>query len=132
MVIHFRLDPRLGTPTYAQLVQQVRRAVMQGVLVPGDRLPTAREVVNALAINPNTVLKAYSQLEHEGVAFSRPGLGTFIAETAPAPVAAKIRRRLRPALDAWLTRARAAGLDEEAVLALFSSAVDEAYRVGVA
>jgi GntR family transcriptional regulator len=131
-MIHFRLDPRLGTPTYAQLVQQVRRAIVQGVLAPGDQLPTAREVVHSLAINPNTVLKAYSQLEHEGLVVSRPGSGTFISETAPAPVAEKVRRRLRPALDAWLERARVAGLDEEAVFALFASAVDDAYGVGVA
>jgi GntR family transcriptional regulator len=105
---------------------------MQGVLIPGDRLPTAREVVNALAINPNTVLKAYSELEHQGVAFSRPGSGTFIAATAPAPVAETIRRRLGPALDAWVAKARAVGLDEEAVFVLFSSAVDEAYGASVA
>jgi GntR family transcriptional regulator len=131
-MIHFKLDPRSGTPAYMQLVQQVRRAVVQGVLVRGDRLPTAREVVNALTINPNTVLKAYSELEHEGIALSRPGLGTFVADTAPAPVAEKVRRRLTPALDEWLARARAAGLDEEAVFALFASAVDEAFGAGAA
>lgn len=131
-MIHFRLDPRLGTPTYTQLVQQVRRAVVQGILSPGDRLPPAREVVSALAINPNTVLKAYSQLEQEGIVYSRPGLGTFIATTAPAPVADKIQRRLRPGIDAWLAKARALGLDEEAVFALFSSAVEDAFREHVA
>jgi DNA-binding transcriptional regulator YhcF (GntR family) len=131
-LIHFRLDPRAGTPPYAQLVQQVRRAIIQGVLAPGDQLPTAREVVSALAINPNTVLKAYTVLESEGFVQSRPGLGTFVAETAPAPVAEKLRRRLRPDLDAWLTKARRAGLDEEAVFAIFASAVDDAYGSGVA
>lgn len=131
-MIHFRLDPRAGTPPYAQLVQQVRRAIVQGVLTPGDRLPTAREVVQALAINPNTVLKAYTALESEGLVQSRPGLGTFVADTAPAPVAEKLRRRLRPDLDAWLAKARRAGLNEEAVFALFASAVDDAYGSGVA
>jgi GntR family transcriptional regulator len=131
-VIHFRLDPRTGTPPYAQLVQQVRRAVTQGVLQPRDRLPTAREVVKALAINPNTVLKAYTTLEHEGLVISRPGLGTFVAETAPAPVALALRRRLMPDLTAWLTRARRAGLDEEALNALFASAIDSVFRRGVA
>jgi GntR family transcriptional regulator len=132
MMIHFKLDPRAGTPLYAQLVQQVRRAVVQGVLGPGDQLPTAREVVKALAINPNTVLKAYTMLEQEGLVVSRPGLGTFVADTAPAPVAEKIRRRLRPDLDSWLAKARRAGLDEEAVFALFASAVDDAFGSGVA
>jgi GntR family transcriptional regulator len=131
-VIYFRLDPRLGTPTYAQLVHQVRRAVLQGTLVPGDQLPTAREVVAALAINPNTVLKAYSELEHEGIAYSRPGLGTFIADTAPAPLDADLRRRLQKQLDAWLAKARGAGLDEETVNALFASGVHEAYGADVA
>jgi len=105
---------------------------MQGVLAPGDQLPPARAVVKALAINPNTVLKAYTTLEHEGLVRSRPGLGTFVADTAPAPVAEKVRRRLRPDLDAWLVKARRAGLDEEAVMALFASAVDDSYRAGVA
>jgi len=131
-MIHFRLETGSATPAYAQLVHQVRRAVLRGVLAPGDRLPAAREVVAALAINPNTVLKAYSQLEREGFAYSRAGLGTFIAETAPAPIAPRTLHDLRPALRAWVTRARDAGLSEEAVSALFESALDEAYREGVA
>jgi GntR family transcriptional regulator len=105
---------------------------VQGVLSPRDQLPTAREVVKALAINPNTVLKAYTTLEHEGLVVSRPGLGTFVADTAPAPVAEKVRRRLRPDLNSWLAKARRAGLDEEAVFALFASAVDDAFGSGVA
>ena len=119
-------------PAYAQLVRQVRRAVLRGVLAPGDRLPAAREVVASLAINPNTVLKAYTQLEHEGIAFSRPGLGTFIADTAPAPISAATQRNLSPALQAWVARAREAGLSQEAVSALFESAMVDAYREGVA
>jgi GntR family transcriptional regulator len=117
-------------PAYAQLVLQVRRAVLRGVLVPGDRLPTAREVVASLAINPNTVLKAYTQLEHEGIVYSRPGLGTFIADTAPAPVPATEQRRLGPALESWVERARAAGLSGEAVWSLVDSAIENAYGPG--
>ena len=86
----------------------------------------------ALAINPNTVLKAYSELEHQGLAFSRPGLGTFIANTAPPPIAEEVRGRLRPGLAAWVAKARAAGLDQEAVMALFSSAVTDAFGAEVA
>jgi GntR family transcriptional regulator len=131
-MIHFRLEPGSAMPVYAQLTRQVRSAVLRGVLVPGDRLPAAREVVSSLAINPNTVLKAYSQLEHEGVVFSRVGQGTFIAETAPAPISASVRHGLAPALRTWMTRARVAGLSEEAVFALFESTVDDAYRAGAA
>ena len=131
-MIHLRLDAGSAMPAYAQLVRQVRRAVLRGVLVPGDRLPTAREVVATLAINPNTVLKAYAELEHQGVAYSRAGSGTFIAETAPAPIAQRAQRTLRPALDAWLQRARAAGLSEEEVWSLIDFAVEDAYGVHVA
>lgn len=131
-MIHLRLDTGSAMPAYAQLVRQVRRAVLRGVLTPGDRLPAAREVVVALAINPNTVLKAYAELEREGIVRSRAGLGTFIADTAPAPVPPGVQRTLRPALDAWLERARAAGLSEEAVWSLIDSAVLDAYGADVA
>ena len=77
-MIEFQLDQRSGLPTYLQLVQQVRQALRLGVLVPGDQLPTAREVVEKLAINPNTVLKAYRELERDGLVAARPGTGTFV------------------------------------------------------
>src|ERR1017187_827802 len=130
-MLDFYLDARSGVSTYMQIVHQVQRAVRCGLLTPGDRLPTAREVVASLAINPNTVLKAYTQLEHEGIAYSRPGVGTFIADTAPAPVSATEQRRLRPGLDAWVERARAAGLSGEAVWSLVDSAIENAYGVHV-
>src|SRR6476660_2064927 len=76
--IEFRLDPASGVPTYLQLVQQVEHSLRLGYLQPGDRLPRVREVVAGLAINPNTVLKAYRELEHKGLASGRPGRGTFI------------------------------------------------------
>jgi GntR family transcriptional regulator len=131
-MLYLRLDPHSAMPVYAQLTRQVRSAVLRGALAPGDRLPAAREVVSALAINPNTVLKAYSQLEHEGVVTSRAGQGTFIAVTAPAPIPASIKQHLEPDLRKWMGRARDAGLNEEAVFALFGSTVDEAYRAGAA
>src|ERR1700682_6850819 len=98
-------------PTYMQLVNQVRRATRTGTLRTGERLPTAREVVAALAINPNTVLKAYSQLESEGLVISRPGLGAFIAHGIPAPLAPALQRQLRRGLDSWIRYAVAAGVD---------------------
>ena len=86
--IEFRLDPNSGVPTYLQLVQQVERALRLGYLVEGDQLPKVREVVASLAINPNTVLKAYRELEHKGLAGGRPGQGTFIEGTLDvAPLA---------------------------------------------
>src|SRR6202795_2505357 len=79
--IEFRLDPTSGVPTYLQLVQQVENALRLGYLKPGDQLPKVREVVADLAINPNTVLKAYRDLEHKGLASGRPGQGTFVKAT---------------------------------------------------
>ena len=83
--IAFRLDPGSGVPTYLQLVQQAEHAIRLGYLGRGDRLPTVKEVVSSLAINPNTVLKAYRELEHRGLAAGRPGQGTFVQGT-PGPV----------------------------------------------
>ena len=78
-MIEFHLDSRSGVSPYLQIVQQVRQALRVGVLREGDQLPTVKEVVGQLAINPNTVLKAYRELEHEGLASARPGVGTFVA-----------------------------------------------------
>ena len=80
-MIEFRIDPRSGVPPYRQLVHQVRQALHLGVLRVGDQLPTVKDVVGQVAINPNTVLKAYRELEHEGLAAGRPGLGTFVTRS---------------------------------------------------
>src|SRR5208282_3700914 len=79
--IEYRLDLASGVPTYLQLVHQVEHALRLGYLVPGDQLPKVRDVVAELAINPNTVLKAYRELETKGLAKGRPGQGTFIEAT---------------------------------------------------
>jgi GntR family transcriptional regulator len=118
-LISFHLDSRSGVPTYLQLAQQVRHAVQLGILRPGDQLPTVKEVVASLAINPNTVLKAYGVLENEGIAEGRRGQGTFVTTSAPSPLGddiGKLRRSLRD----WFGRARGAGLDEQAIEALLS------------
>lgn len=118
--ITFRLDPASGMPTYLQLVQQVEHALRLGYLVPGDRLPKVREVVADLAINPNTVLKAYRELEHKGLASGRPGQGTFVDGTlgrTTLPELTELRRTLRD----WLIKADAAGLDEDGIVALVTS-----------
>ncbi len=125
--IAFHLDARSGVPTYLQLVQQVKHAVRYAMLRPGDRLPTARDVVEDLAINPNTVLKAYRELEREGFVHSRPGAGTFVSNSAPAPLARSVHAPLRRSLDRWLTHAHAARLDRDSVIALFTLALQDAY-----
>jgi GntR family transcriptional regulator len=125
--IAFHLDPRSGIPTYLQLVHQVKHAVRYDMLRPGDRLPTAREVVEDLAINPNTVLKAYRELEREGFVHSRSGAGTFVSDGAPAPLARSVHAPLRKRLDRWLAHAREARLDRDSVVALFTLALQDAY-----
>jgi|ERR687888_56153 GntR family transcriptional regulator len=125
-VIEFRLDARSGVPTYLQLVQQVRQAVRLGLLQPGDQLPTVKEVVGGLAINPNTVLKAYRDLEHEGLVEGRRGRGTFVSREL-TPAAATDHAQLLSALERWIKRARDAGFDEEGVDALFAAAVRTAF-----
>ena len=103
-MIEFRLNPRSGVPTYLQLVQQVQQALRLGILQPGDQLPTVKEVVSKLAINPNTVLKAYRELETKGLAAGRPGQGTFVQATL-SQVALPELTALRRSLSRWLTAA---------------------------
>jgi GntR family transcriptional regulator len=116
--IEFHLDGRSGVSPYLQLVRQVRHALRLGVLREGDQLPTVKEVVARLAINPNTVLKAYRELEHDGLVAARPGIGTFVIRTlTDATLAA--HGPLREDLQRWLAKARRAGLDDESIEALF-------------
>jgi GntR family transcriptional regulator len=120
--IEFRLDPGSGVPTYLQLVQQVEHALRLGYLKPGDQLPKVRDVVASLAINPNTVLKAYKELETKGLAAGRPGQGTFVRATL-SQIALPELTALRRALLGWLASAGEAGLDEDGMVALFASAL---------
>jgi GntR family transcriptional regulator len=121
-MIEFHLDPSSGVATYLQLVQQVRQALRLGVLQPGDQLPTAQQVVASLAINPNTVLKAYRELESKGLAAGRPGQGTFVQATL-SQVALPELAALRRSLSGWLAAADGAGLDADGMVALFTSAL---------
>src|SRR4051795_11414665 len=118
LVIQFYLDARSGVSPYQQLVQQVRHALRLGLLHEGDQLPTVKDVVALLAINPNTVLKAYRELEHEGLVSARPGVGTFVTRTLTDGTLAA-HGPLRQDLRRWLGKARTAGLDEESIEALF-------------
>ncbi|MEV3871162.1 GntR family transcriptional regulator [Streptomyces sp. NPDC049906] len=126
-VVEYRIDRRSGVATYVQIVQQTKQALRLGLLEPGDRLPTAREVVAATAINPNTVLKAYRELEREGLVEARRGLGTFVRRTLGAGAT---DTPLRAELDAWARRARAAGLDREDAAALFAAVLDAHFVAG--
>jgi GntR family transcriptional regulator len=130
-MIEFHLDSRSGVPAYLQLVQQVRQAIRLGRLRPGDQLPTVKEVVTSLTINPNTVLRAYGQLDLEGLVEGRQGVGTFVS-TNGASLPPDEVKGLRSSLDRWVTRARAAGLDDESLSALFADAVRPEARSRVA
>jgi GntR family transcriptional regulator len=117
-MIEFHLDTRSGVAPYLQIVHQVRQAMRLGLLRQGDQLPTVKDVVARLAINPNTVLKAYRELERDGLVGGRPGIGTFVMKGLDgAPLAAQ--GPLRRDLERWLSKARRVGLDEESIEALF-------------
>jgi len=130
-VIAFRIDTRSGVAPYQQLVHQVRQALRLGLLREGDQLPTVKEVVAQVAINPNTVLKAYRELEHEGLATGRPGVGTFITRTL-ADGSLGAHTALRRELDRWLAKARRAGLDDDSIDALFQDTFRAAAGEGAA
>lgn len=117
MVIEFFLDTRSGVSPYLQLVQQVRQALRLGMLREGDQLPTVKDVVSRLVINPNTVFKAYRELENQGLAAAKPGVGTFITRTL-ADDSLSAHKALRQDLRRWLAEARAAGVDDESIEAL--------------
>lgn len=116
------MDVHSGVPAYLQLVQQVRQAIRLGRLQPGDQLPTVKQVVTSLTINPNTVLRAYQHLDLEGLVEGRQGVGTFVSAEAASLPPDEVKS-LRSSLERWVSRARVAGLDEESISALFADAV---------
>ncbi|GGQ26459.1 MULTISPECIES: GntR family transcriptional regulator [Streptomyces] len=123
-MVDYRIDRRSGVATYVQIVQQTKQAIRLGMLAPGDKLPTAREVVEATAVNPNTVLKAYRELEREGLVEARRGLGTFVRRALGA---APADSPLRAELEDWAARARESGLEREDVAALFTAVIETHY-----
>jgi GntR family transcriptional regulator len=130
-VINFRVDGRSAVPPYLQIVQQVRQALRMGLLDVGDRLPAVREVVAATAVNPNTVLKAYRDLEHEGLIEARPGYGTFVLKRPPGPPPGT-HTRLGRSLARWVREARQAGLDDESIESLLRVTLRAAAEEGIA
>ena len=130
-MIEFQLDAGSGVATYLQLVQQVHQAMQLGLLTPGDQLPTAQQVVAKLAINPNTVLKAYRDLEREGLVRARQGQGTFVVRTLPRTDPAAQARFLASMTD-WLRSARSAGLGPDDIEAIYRTALRNCFAEGVA
>ena len=126
-MIEFHLDTRSGVAPYMQLIQQVRQALRLGLLREGDQLPTVKDVSGTLAINPNTVLKAYRELEYEGLAAARPGVGTFVTKTlSDESIAA--HQELTVELMHWFRKAQDAGLDDESINAVFQRALRSAVQ----
>ena len=130
-MINFRIDGRTAVPPYLQIVQQVRQALRMGVLDVGDQLPTVREVVAATAVNPNTVLKAYRDLEREGLVEPRPGHGTFVLRRPPGPPPGT-HSRLGRSLARWVQEAREAGLDDESIESLLQVTLQAASEEEIA
>jgi GntR family transcriptional regulator len=130
-MIEFQLDERSGVATYLQLVQQIYQALRMGMLEVGERLPTAQQVVAKLAINPNTVHKAYRELEREGLVRARPGLGTFVIRV-PSGVDPAVRSRFLAELTGWLRSASAAGLGPDEIEAIYRTALRSCFAERVA
>jgi GntR family transcriptional regulator len=118
----FHISNHSGVPAYLQLVQQVKQDIRLGLLKEGDRLPAVREVVTMIAINPNTVVKAYRELENQGFIEKRSGIGTFVSRQ-PAGPSPDTQAALLDKLDGWIAEAMTAGLDEESTEALFNMAL---------
>jgi GntR family transcriptional regulator len=130
-MIELRIDGGSGLPAYLQIVQQVKHALRLGLLVPGDQMPTIRDLVATLAINPNTVMKAYRELEMEGLVGGRPGQGTFVLRTLPGASREDLDE-MRTSLNRWFERAQELGLDHESIVALFTTTLREHQKEAVA
>jgi GntR family transcriptional regulator len=130
-MLDFRVDTSSGLAPYAQVVQQVKQALRLGWLQPGDKLPTVHEVAEIVAINPNTVQKAYKELELAGLVVGRPGAGTFVArslsQSTPASLALLSRR-----LERWIAAARAAGLDDDGIMDVVRATMRQAQAQDIA
>ena len=121
-MISFRLNTHSGVPPYLQIVQQVKQALQVGILEEGDQLPTVKDVAGSVAINPNTVFKAYRELEMLGLVEGRTGSGTFVTSRPMGPSPA-VQAALGQDLSVWVAKAKKAGLDDEAIEALLRIAL---------
>jgi GntR family transcriptional regulator len=123
--MEFRIDPSSRLPIYRQLTNQLREAVARGRLAPEDRLPSVRELSRMLVVNPNTIAKAYTELEREGILNTRPGLGVFVARPKPELIKRVRRERVREMLDRLLTEAVHLGFTADEVLALVAERIKQ-------
>jgi GntR family transcriptional regulator len=124
MTFRFRLLPNSDLPLFAQIVQQCRQALAQGILKPGDQLPTVRNLAEELVVNPNTVAKAYQELERSGVTTTRRGAGTFISNGVSVLAPSEKERILNLKIEACLTEAVHLGLSRKSVTKAFSEALE--------
>ena len=123
-MLHFQLSMDSGVPVYRQLMEQVRHYVAGGVLGAGDGLPSIRELARALAVNPTTIVKAYGELEHEGVIVLRHGRGAFVAEHPPKWPEARRRERLEVLATQLAVEARQMGASDEEAMEALQHALD--------
>jgi len=129
--MEFQCDPTSRVPIYRQLMDQVRQAVARGRLRPATRLPSVRQLSRELVVNPNTVARAYTELEREGVLNTRQGLGVFVAEPQDDLSAAVRRERFAEALDRFLTEAVHLGFSADDVVAAIAKRIKCFHFVGV-
>jgi GntR family transcriptional regulator len=114
--LDFLIDPKSGVPFYRQIIEQVKFAIARGGLAPGDQLPTVRQLAVDLSINPNTVIRAYRELEIEGVLETHQGSGTFVGQRKPEIDALERQRMLDQILTELLARAGGYGFTLDDVL----------------
>ncbi len=127
---NFTIDPRSGVPMYAQLIDQVKRSVAVGALAPGERLPTVKQLAVELTINPNTVARAYRDLERDGVIATTPGRGSFVRDGDPIQTRKTVADVAAVALEAAIRDARSIGVDRETLQALVERLIERWYSHG--
>ena len=130
--MEFQCDPTSRVPIYRQLMDQIRQAVARGRLRPATRLPSVRQLSRELVVNPNTVARAYTELEREGVLNTRQGLGVFVAEPSAELSVAARRERFAESLDRFLTEAVHLGFSAEEVVAAVAKRMKGFQFVGTA
>ncbi|MGI8906009.1 MAG: GntR family transcriptional regulator [Candidatus Sumerlaeaceae bacterium] len=128
----FQVDLAGAKPVYQQLVDQVKFAIASGRLLPGDRLPPVRDVAVQVRVNRNTVARVYSELEREGVLYTRAGQGTFVSDRGSQLTRTVQRKQLQASLDELLSQAKLFGLSREQVLTIFSERMETIYPNGAA
>ncbi len=127
----FHIDPSSGTPIYRQIVDQVRQAIAGGTLRPGDRLPSVRDLAVDLAVNPNTIAKAYQDLERSGAIETLRGRGTFVASGAAKAAESERLERLGPVMDRLIAEAYLLGISDDELKRLIDDRLNERRRARI-